>query len=105
MIGTWSAQQPFFRSGGAPINRVAPAITPDPASASDLLTVSNGTWQFAVSFSYQWFADDSPVGSNVNTFDPSSEGIGAGASISCSVTATSATGRTATASSQKVTLT
>lgn len=95
MIGTWSAQSPFMRAKGIPFVSVLPAITPatTPAAAGVVLTVSNGTWQFAKTFAYQWKVNGGNVGTNSNTFDTT--GRASGEVISCQVTATSQSGSTA----------
>jgi hypothetical protein len=75
----------FPVSGGTlPTCSVAPVISPaGPVDAGTLLTVSNGTWANASSFSYQWTENGLPVGSNVNSYTSST----AGAVIGCTVIA------------------
>lgn len=105
MIATWSGQQPYFRSGGGPVNKTAPSITPSTASIGTPLTCSNGTWDYAVSFSFQWLLAGAPiVGEVLATLNTSLLAIGD--VLSCQVTATSPSGKTTTIiSSNSITLT
>lgn len=87
---------------GAPVNSVLPAIT-GTQDSGQTLTVSSGTWTGggSISYSYQWKANGSNIGSNQNTYVVADADYRK--SITCTVTATNAAG-SASANSAAATL-
>lgn len=74
----------------APVNTVAPAITPTSGEVGDEFTCSEGTWDNTpTGFAYQWKLDGSNVGTDANTYTPVAAG-----SLTCEVTASNAGGST-----------
>jgi hypothetical protein len=73
----------------APVNTVAPAISPaGPYNTGDVVTVSTGTWTGSgISYTYQWYRGASPISGEVtNTYTLAV--TDEGANISARVTAT-----------------
>lgn len=80
----------------APINSVLPAVTPVSPTNLQTLSTTNGTWQFGVSYTYQWNLNSvDQVGQTAQTYDLAAVGtIVPGDQIYCRVTATNLVGST-----------
>ena len=84
-----------FNTLPAPLNTVAPSVTPLTVVAGAALTTDNGTWNStpAPTYAYQWLHDGAPItGANAATYTTVT-GDGAH-NVSCSVTATNPNGST-----------
>ena len=82
----------------APANTGAPAISGDTDDGSTL-TSTTGTWTgnpAVDTYSYQWKADSTNVGTNQNTYVTQASDVGK--SVTCTVTATNSQGNTSQAS-------
>jgi hypothetical protein len=74
-----------------PVNLTMPVAVSAKATVGDTLHCTDGTWQGAVSFAYQWRRGATPVGSNANY---TTGGADAGQNLACLVTATNPSGST-----------
>lgn len=86
----------IIEAPSAPINSIAPAVTPASPTNVSTLTTTNGTWQFGVSYTYQWNLNGvDQVGQTAQTYNLAAVGtIIAGDLIYCRVTATNLVGST-----------
>lgn len=76
----------------APILMVPFEITGDPVEGQEL-TVTGGSWRFATSVAYAWYADGEPIeGEESSSLTLTADEIGA--EISCTITATNSAGST-----------
>ncbi len=91
----WAVTPPSCSGGVAPFLLDSPAIesSPDlPIEGAVITVTSNGTWggDLPITYSYQWYRDATPVGTDSNTYTVVSADIGF--DITCVVTATNAYG-------------
>ena len=83
-----------------PVNTVAPAVTPSPATVGQACTCTTGTWTGSpTSYSYQWKLDGSNVGTDSSSYTPVAAGT-----LTCTVTASNAGGAGTPAVSNSVTV-
>lgn len=76
VASVFASQQPAMSQRATIINTVPPVIGPPSPTVDSTFTVTNiGTWQYATSFTYEWFVNGDSVGETDPTFDPSSAGI------------------------------
>lgn len=73
-----------------PINTVAPVVS-GLLSVGSTLTTTNGTWNQAATFTYQWYRDGVAIAGSTN-FNRILIGSDLGAMMSCAVTATATVG-------------
>jgi len=73
-----------------PVNTVAPVVSGTP-SVGSTLTTTNGTWDQAATFTYQWKRDGVDIPGSTN-FNRILIGTDFGTLISCVVTATATVG-------------
>lgn len=75
---------------GAPVNTVAPAVTPTSGASPQTLSVTNGTWTGnpTITYTYQWVLGGSNIGgATSSTYNTTGAG-----SYACKVTATNGVG-------------
>jgi len=83
-----------------PVNTVAPAVTPSPATVGQACSCTTGTWTGSpTSYSYQWKLDGSNVGTNSSSYTPVAAGT-----LTCTVTPSNAGGAGTPAVSNSVTV-
>jgi len=83
-----------------PVNSVAPAVTPSPASVGQSCSCTTGTWTGnPTSYSYQWKLNGSNVGTDSSSYTPLATGT-----LTCTVTASNAAGAGSPAVSNSVTV-
>lgn len=83
-----------------PVNTVAPAVTPSPATVGQACSCTTGTWTGSpTSYSYQWKLDGSNVGTDSSSYTPVAAGT-----LTCTVTASNAGGAGTPAVSNSVTV-
>lgn len=113
--GTWSVRLTATNAGGSdtktrtdyitatqpiPVNTVAPAVTPSPATVGQACSCTTGTWTGSpTSYSYQWKLDGGNVGTNGSSYTPVAAGT-----LTCTVTASNAGGAGTPAVSNSVTV-
>lgn len=87
----------------APVNTVAPEVSLDtpPGKVGTTASTTDGTWTGAVSFTYQWWRNDSPIG-GATSATYTLVVADADQAISCVVTATGPGGSTQQASFNNV---
>lgn len=91
LIGAGRAEQILLNIPPIPLNSVAPAVT-GISQSGQMLSVTNGTWNSATSYAYQWFKNTDILipGATLNTYVIQTADIGF--TLSCQVTATNTYG-------------
>lgn len=96
---------PTGAGGTLPSCSVAPAISPaGPVASGTQLTMSQGTWANASTFSYSWSEDGVPVGVNANTYTSSKPGAVITGSVTANGTRTAAASNSVSVQGQLVDL-
>jgi len=90
-------QQKIASGDSAPVNTVAPVITPNYFSVGVLLTCSTGTWTGSPTLTYAWYQDGITLIGTGNTYTPVIGDIGH--NITCVVHAVNGFGSTNAGSS------